>query len=153
MGSARGRLLHCPEADAPVFLHPSPHPRAVVRERAATSNQSLWSSVSQSDFHKLCTLHERLLQQETGTGFSRGIASIILQTCFAKEHYFYTLFYYVLFCSMSTDDKFHEFWGAGTCLNLPEFPDCVVLGAHLEPGSSRLALPCGLVSTGSWTYV
>lgn len=124
----------------------------MVRERAATSNQSLWSSVSQSDFHKLCTLHGRLLQQETGTGFSTGIASVTLQTCFAKEHYFFILFYCVLFGSTSTDGKSHEFWSAGTCLNLQEFPDCVVLGARLEPGSSRVPSPCCLVSTGSWTY-
>lgn len=149
MDSARGRLLHRPEAEAPELLHPSP-PRGCGQGKS--SNQSLWSSVSQSDFHKLCTLHERLSQQETGTGFSRGLASIILQTCFAKEHYFYILFYSVFFCSMSTDGKFHEFWSAGTCLHLQGFPDCVALGARLEPGSSGLPSPCCLVSTGRGTY-
>lgn len=53
---------------------------------------------------------------------------------------------------MSTDGTFHGFWSAGTCLNLHEFPNCVVLGARLEPGSSRLPSPCCLVSTGSGTY-
>lgn len=41
---------------------------------------------------------------------------------------------------------------AGTCLHLQGFPDCVVLGARLEPGSSRLPSPCCLVSTGRGTY-